>query len=120
MSTAVFMYAIWASHHQRTIYIQGSTTTGFKMSYGRDGNFLVSSTIDGSSAEVVRLWVKRNIYKGDLVVVDDTNTALIEAIIFSSAGETYRMYIISSYASVITATGDRPYVWVYNGILVLS
>ena len=100
MSTAVFMYAIWASHHQRTIYIQGSTTTGFKMSYGRDGNFLVSSTIDGSSAEVVRLWVKRNIYKGDLVVVDDTNTALVESLILYCIEAKARLIVCTSYQAI--------------------
>ena len=100
MSTAVFMYAIWTSHQRRVIYIQGSTTTGFKILYGSAGHFLVSSTIDGSSAEVVRLWVKRNVHKGDLVVVDDTHTAFIEAIIFYCIQAKARLIVSTSYQAI--------------------
>ena len=101
------MYAVWASRRRRVIFIHGFTTTGFKISCGRDGDFLVSSTIDASSADVLRLWVKRNIRQSDLVVVDGTNTAVIEAIIFYCCEAKARLIVCTSCHAVKVSSRDQ-------------
>ena len=92
------MYAVWASQHQRVIFIHGSKADGFIITYGNNCMFLVSNII--RHTETVRVWVQYNLRSTDLVIIDDTNPELIESICLECTITHAKLIICTSYQAL--------------------